>query len=47
MTVAQVETAEPIVRTMNETDAAELKSESDSVPEPTEKKGLKVLFLSF
>lgn len=46
MTVAQVETKEAIVRTMDETDAAELKSESDSVPEPTEKKGLKVLFLS-
>lgn len=47
MTVAQVETAtEAIVSTMSETDAAELKSELYSVPEPTETKGLKVLFLS-
>lgn len=46
MTLAQVETAsEAIVSTMSETDAT-VKSEVDSVPEPTETKGLKVLFLS-
>ena len=48
MTLAQVETAsEAIVSStlMEDVDAA-LKSETDSVPEPTEKKGLKVLFLS-
>ncbi|CAB9522397.1 Monogalactosyldiacylglycerol synthase 2, chloroplastic [Seminavis robusta] len=31
---------------MNDTDASDIKAESDSVPEPVEKKGLKVLFLS-
>jgi 1,2-diacylglycerol 3-beta-galactosyltransferase len=47
MTLAQLEGAsEAILRTMNDTDALDVKPESESVPDPQDKKGLKVLFLS-
>lgn len=47
MTQAQEERAtEAIVQTMEEMDINEAKTETDSLPQPTEKKGMKVLFLS-